>query len=240
MLGIIIAMQTECDSLLKDGFKDVFTHTIHNLKFYVVTTKNGQTAVLTFSGIGKANAAMAASIMINSFNVSMCLNIGSAGIIDGLEVKDILVIDKTSYGDADATGFGYEINQIPRMPTWYNTDEKINEEIFNILNAAEMEYKLGVVYTSDSFVNKENKTKFHVFSSKLPTVVDMECCAVAQVCHCLNAKFAAVKIGIDKLDNPEKNEVQFNSNLNVVAKKIDLLVVNFIDAISYKLGKKGK
>ncbi len=240
MLGIVIAMQTECDSLLKDGFKDVFTHSIHNLKFYVVTTQNDQTAVITFSGIGKANAAMATSIMINSFNVSMCLNIGSAGIVEGINVKDILVVDKTSYGDADATGFGYEINQIPRMPTWYSTDEKMNEEVFNILNAAEMEYKLGVVYTSDSFVNKDNKQKFHIFNSKLPTVVDMECCAIAQVCHNLDVKFVAIKVGIDKLDDPEKNETQFNANLGVIAKKIDLLVVNLIDAISYKFEKKGK
>ncbi len=240
MLGIVIAMQTECDTLLKDGFKDVFTHTIHNLKFYVVTTFNDQNAVITFSGIGKANAAMATSVLINSFNVSMCLNIGSAGIVDGINVKDILVIDKTSYGDADATGFGYEMNQIPRMPTWYETDEKINEEIYNILNAAEMEYKLGIDFTSDSFINMTNKDRYHVFDSKLPTVVDMECCAVAQVCQVLDVKFVAIKVGIDKLNEPEKNEVQFNRNLSAVAKKIDLLVVNLIDAISYKFDKKGK
>lgn len=234
MLGIVIAMQTECDSLLKDGFRDVFTHTINNLKFYVVTTDNGQNAVITFSGIGKANAAASTAIMVNSFNVDICLNIGSAGIKEGIEVKEVLVVDKTSYGDADATGFGYEINQIPRMPTWYSTDEKVNDEIFNILNAAEMKYQLGICYTSDSFINKDNQAKYNIHNSKLPTVIDMECCAIAQTCHNLGVKFIALKVGIDKLSDPEKNEEQFNKNLGAVAKKIDILVVNLIDAISYK------
>lgn len=237
MLGIVIAMQTECDTLLKDGFRDVFVHTINGLKFHVVKTHNEQTAVITFCGIGKANAAASTAIMINSFNVDICLNIGSAGIKSVLEVNEVLVVDKTSYGDADATGFGYEINQIPRMPTWYKTDEKINDEIFNILNAAEMKYHLGVCYTSDSFINQQNQTKYFIHSSKLPTVIDMECCAIAQTCHNLGVKFVSLKVGIDKLDNAEKNEEQFNKNLGIVAKKIDILVVNLIDAISYKFNE---
>ncbi len=237
MVGIVISSKSECNTLLNDCFRDVFTHTINNIKFYVVTTNNEQNAVITFSGIGKANASMATALMINNFNVDICLNIGSSRIVDGLETNEVLVVDKTSYGDVDATGLGYEPNQVPRMPTWYQTDEKINDEVLNILNAAEMNYKLGICHTSDSFINSINQSKFNIHDSKLPTVVDMECCAIGQVCFNMKVKFIALKVGIDKLNNPEKKEEQFNKNLGTIAKKIDILVVNLIDAISYKFIK---
>lgn len=235
MIGIIIAMQTETNNLLQDNFQDVFTHNINGLKFYVVKTKNGFSAVICFSGIGKVNATMYTSILINSFNINQVINIGSSGIISGLDVLDALIVDKTCYSDVDVTAFGYEINQVPKMPLWYETNNTLNHQIKQLLDYAEIKNVVGVCSTADSFINSENIKKYHLCSTDLAHVIDMECCAIAQTCYQLNVCFNAIKIGIDKLYQPQTNQEQFNANLKLVAQKINLVVLNIIDLLSYNL-----
>lgn len=236
MLGIIIAMETECYDLMKNNFKDIYIQTIENKKFYIVKTNNDQTAIICFSGIGKVNAAIATSLIINNFNVKNVVNIGSCGIYKNLNVNDIMIVDKTSYNDVDVTAFNYEMNQVPKMPLWYSTNTKNNDLIKKLLQTNN-EVKFGICLTGDSFINNNNKEKFNFYETNLSTVIDMECCAIAQTCFSLKVNFNAIKIGIDKLFEPISNQEQFNNNLVNVAKKIDNIVNNIIDMFGYSLDK---
>lgn len=199
MLGIIIALPTECETLLKVQFKDVFIHTIQHQKYYVIKTLSGSLAVLAFCGVGRANAASITTLMISSFNIKACFNIGSVGVIDGFEVQQLLLIDKTLYCDVDATAFGYAQNQIPKMPTLYETDNQLNEILTQILTATGLVFKLGTCHTADSFLNSNNFSRYFIEKTITPSCVDMECAAIAQTCYLLKVPFCAVKIGVDKL-----------------------------------------
>lgn len=79
----------------------------------------GVRVVLAFSGIGKVNAAHAATLLINRFSPSILLNIGVAGAYpaSGLKVGDLAVAQEEVYGDegvVDSDGFsGMEKIGIP-------------------------------------------------------------------------------------------------------------------------------
>lgn len=234
MLGIIIAMETEINSLLKNKFKDVFCHQINGQKFYVIKTMQDQDAVITFSGIGKTNATIATTLMINAFNITACLNIGASCIVSGMDVNDILVVDKAMYGDVDVTKFGYEINQIPKTVSAFHANDNLKEQIISMLNFSSFKFSLGNNYTCDSFVNSNNFNKFNIpKESNIPTTIDMECASIAHTCNKLLVPFCAIKIGSDKLWDKISNEQQFDKNLINIANKIDVILLNLIDSISY-------
>lgn len=234
MLGIVIALSEEINELLKKLFKDNFIHEINNHKFYILKTFSDKSVILTFTGIGKANAAYTTALLINNFKIKKCINIGSCGAINDLNIFDVLLVDKTQYGDVNATDFGYELNQIPQMPKEYETDSSINEQINKLLSASNYKYKLGHCYTCDSFVKKENLDKFNIpLNSKVAIAVDMECCAIAQVCHSMKIKFAAIKVISDSIQNPLKSVDSYKKNIDKVATIIDSLAYNIIQAIMY-------
>ncbi|MGL4950586.1 MAG: 5'-methylthioadenosine/S-adenosylhomocysteine nucleosidase [Mycoplasma sp.] len=234
MLGVVIAMETETVNLVKSGFDDIFIHSIHGHKFYVVKTLSGETAVITFSGIGKTNAALSTALLINSFNIKSCLNIGSAGIVNSLEIFDILIVDKVKYIDVDVTAFGYEKGQVPKMPASFQTNANLNEVARNLLKASNYNIFLGNCLTSDSFINMKNINNFEIEKTLVPTVLEMECAAIAQTCHNLKVPFVSIKVGIDKLYSPIENEDQFKTNLSKVQLQIDDIAVNLINALSFK------
>lgn len=235
MVGIIIAMKSEAPEIIKKHFSDSFMHQIKKHKFYVIKTLTGRLAVISFCGIGKVNASAVTTLMINNFNIRACFNIGSCGIINDLTINEPLLVQTCSYCDVDATAFGYEINQVPHMPAIYLTDEKLNSIIMDILKSSENLYKKGGCYTSDSFVNKNNYDKYNFTQKDIPLVCDMECTSIAQVCHLLNVPFCAIKIGVDKLHEPENNQIQFKHNLEKIARTIETIGYNCIQALSYYL-----
>ncbi len=235
MLGIIFALPEEVNTLLKELFTNKYTHLINNKKFYIVKTINEQSVIITFSGVGKVNAASTCALLINNFKIDKCINIGSCGGLLNVKPLDILLIDKTIYGDVDATAFGYEINQIPKMPSFYVTNENLNNSIIKILSLSNYEYKLGYCYTCDSFVNKTNFDKFNIdLKSNIVSGIDMECCAIAQVCSNMNIKFSAIKIVSDVLQGNNSSEKQFDNNIVKIAEMIDTLTYNIVQAISYE------
>ncbi len=235
MLGIIIALPEEINDLLKKQFKDNFTHEINGKKFYIFKTIMDKSIVLSFSGVGKANAAATAALLINNFKITKCINIGSCGGLVDLNTFDVLLVDKTKYGDVDVTDFGYEINQIPKMPSNYTTSQSLNDGINKVLSVSNYNCKLGWCITCDSFIKKENVDKFNLkFNTSLPVAVDMECCAIAQVCHLMNIRFASIKVISDNINNPTKSVEQFKKNIKKVSIMIDTLIYNIIQAIIYE------
>lgn len=234
MLGIVIALSDEINDLLKVKFPDNFVHEINGKKFYIFKTLD-KSIILTFSGVGKANAAATTALLINNFKINKCLNIGSCGGLVDLNIFDVLLVDRVKYGDVDVTDFGYEINQIPKMPSEYQTDEFLNKVINSVLSVSNYSCKLGICFSCDSFVKKDNINNFNIdyLNINIPIAVDMECCAIAQVCNQMNVKFCAIKVISDNIKNPTTSVEQFKKNINKVSIIIDTLIYNIIQAIIY-------
>ncbi len=103
-----------------------------HVKFYTGILKDRE-VVITQSGIGKVNAAISTTLLINKFKpVCSLIYTGSAGALDeSLNVGDVLISDDVKYHDADAKTSGYEYGQIPQMPVAFQSSKPLIEKYSN-------------------------------------------------------------------------------------------------------------
>ena len=127
MLGIVLALDYEIDNVIFDNLQ---FETLNNQKFYF-----NDEVVITFLGVGKVNATIAITNLMNNFNIDQILNIGSCGSANSnILIKDVILVNKTQYGDVDVSiDKKYQINQIPYEPKTFSTSQKFNNKIVKIL-----------------------------------------------------------------------------------------------------------
>lgn len=221
MLGIVLALDYEIDNVIFDNFQ---FETLNNQKFYF-----NDDVVITFSGVGKVNATIAITNLINNFNIDQILNIGSCGSANSkILIKDVILVNKTQYGDVDVSiDKKYQINQIPYEPKTFSASQKFNNKIIKILNKLNINYKIGDFMTVDSFVTKENYLKFNEVLLDNILGIDMELTAIAQTCYHYKINFSAIKIVSDNI-NSINNHDEFENNINEISKLIKKIVLNFL------------
>ena len=115
MIGIIGAMEEEVKALA-DMMSGVETATVAGMVFKKGQFK-GKDVVVVRSGIGKVNAAVCTQILADRYNVDCVINTGVAGSLKNeINIGDIVISSDAIQHDMDATGFGYKMGVIPRMP----------------------------------------------------------------------------------------------------------------------------
>ena len=120
VVGIIGAMAVEVKVLKEllvplEGDSKVKESSGGGLTF-VEGILDGTRVVIVQSGVGKVNAALCAQRLVLQYSVTHIINSGIAGAMaHGLGVLDFVVSTDALYHDMDATGFGYELTQIPQL-----------------------------------------------------------------------------------------------------------------------------
>src|SRR5699024_8844645 len=78
---------------------------------------NGIEVVVLKSGIGKVNAAIATTLVIERYNPRAIINTGSAGGFQhDLHVGDVVITTDLVQHDVDVTAFNYVHGQVPGLP----------------------------------------------------------------------------------------------------------------------------
>lgn len=231
-IGVIGAMEEEVE-LLRGSLENVTTEEIANCEFTSGTYK-GQDVVLLKSGIGKVNAAMSTTLLLQKYQPDVVINTGSAGGFDqNLEVGAIVISDEVRHHDVDVTAFGYEMGQVPQMPAAFRSDaalmelaEKAVEEV------GEHAYAVGLIATGDSFMN--DPVRVETVRGHFPDMkaAEMEAAAVAQVCHQFGVPFVVIR-ALSDIAGKESN-ISFDEFLPVAAKHSTDIVLNVIERLSAK------
>ncbi len=153
-IGIIGAMDEEIE-ILKDKMEIDKVKERAKMKFYEGKL-NDKDVVLVRCGIGKVNAAVCTQILITYFNVDYIINTGVAGAIhDSLNIGDIVISTDVVQHDVDATGFGYELGEIPRLDEYKFKADRRLIDIAKEVAAKELKgHKLyeGRILSGDVFV----------------------------------------------------------------------------------------
>lgn len=196
-IGIIGAMEEEI-ALIYPQLMDKEEKNIANLTFYTGKL-NDSDIILLKSGIGKVNAALATTLMIQLYQPDYIINTGSAGgFNDQLNICDIVISTEVRHSDADATVFGYEYGQIPQMPSKYLPDAKLmkiaeriaerNEKIRSKIRVFK-----GLIASSDSFNSDPKRIEW--IKSKLKNIYasEMEAAGIAQVCYQFDVPFIVIR-----------------------------------------------
>ncbi len=201
--GIIGAMNEEIIEL-KNSMIDIEEKKISNLIFYKGKLCN-KNIILVEGGIGKVNAAITTTLLINEFKVDKIIFTGVAGAVNPkVSVTDIVIGTELLESDMDVTAGGnYKLGEIPRMKNSYF---KADPYLFTVAKSVatklfgEKKVFEGRIISRDEFVASSEKVSklWEIFKADC---VEMEGAAVAHVCEILNIPFIILRSISDKADN---------------------------------------
>ena len=222
-VGIIGAMDEEVD-LLRSKLVNRKDTNLAGSVFYQGKIDHLE-VILLKSGIGKVNAAMGTTLLIEKFQPDVIINTGSAGgFHNDLNVGDVVISSEVRHNDVDVTIFGYEYGQVPRMPVFYAPDEKL---VSYAKKSAEkiggIQVAYGLIASGDSFMNDPDRVEY--IRTKLPDLyaAEMEAAAVAQVAHQFEVPFVIIR-SLSDIAGKDSN-ISFDQFLETAAKNSAELIL---------------
>ena len=202
-IGLQFAMPAELHAL--PGAKDLEPfETVSGVPFFEIAPD----IIACAGGVSKVNAAMAAEILCLKYGVDMILNAGVAGCATDLPTGSLVVASVFVQHDVDTTAVGDPIglvstvNQV-EFPTWEP------ERCVEILKSLGVTAVTGRVATGDWFAVKCPRAEW-IRDTFSPLLVEMEGCAIAQVCLRNGVKFTALKSVSDHLFRDSRAEEYFD------------------------------
>lgn len=202
MIGIIGAMEEEVEKL-KAAITDAKTEE-HNGLTFVTGKLNGKDVTVVRSGIGKVNAGACTAVLIDRYGVDCVINTGIAGSLDAhIDIGDIVISEDAVQYDMDATNFGYQLGEVPRVGTMaFKADDRLiafAEEENRRVNS-DINTFIGRVCSGDKFVS-DGETKEWIISHFQGKCCEMEGAAIAQVAWQNKVPFVIIRAISDKADD---------------------------------------
>lgn len=212
MIGVIASMQSELAFTEDCTLKKTTQHA--NFK-YNEYDYEGIHLVCSVCGTGKVSAAVCTQLMIEYFNPSLIINIGTAGSISKeVHNKDIIIAIDSVQHDFDISPFGWQKGELPELGIIsLPCDERF-------LSAAEQIDKMGYrihfgrILSGDKVIVDQN-VKTELTDAFGGLCAEMEGAAVGQVCAMNNIPYAIIRGISDGDSDDQKNE--FISNIENVA-----------------------
>ena len=167
--GLIVAMTSEYEALRRAGVTGVIK-----------------------SGIGKADAARAATEFILTERPDCIINSGCAGGVGaGLNVFDIVIGGQTAYHDVWC-GEGNLPGQVQGLPQRFDADPALLRAALTLQTAQPV--RSGLICTGDQFLTdaEDDARVLEIYPDAL--ACDMESAAIAQVCHHYGVPFLSFRI----------------------------------------------
>ena len=177
--GIIVAMDSEFDALRLCGIEEVAR-----------------------SGVGKANAARAATEMILSSRPDCIISSGVAGGIgENVRQGDVVVASASAYHDVWC-GEGNLRGQVQGLPQRFDADARLLAAVDSL--KCDTHIHKGLICTGDQFIDSlEEDLKIKALYPDA-LACDMESAAIAQVCHHFGVPFLCFR-AISDVTTAEKS-----------------------------------
>ncbi|GIO27624.1 5'-methylthioadenosine/S-adenosylhomocysteine nucleosidase [Ornithinibacillus bavariensis] len=224
-IGLIGAMDEEIE-LLKNEMTDKEETTIAN-SLFIKGKLNNKDVVLLKSGIGKVNAAMSTTILLERFSPVCIINTGSAGgFSSNLEVGDVVVSSEVVHHDVDVTAFDYAYGQVPGMPPTFKSDPDLVKSAIHSIETIDINGEIGLIATGDSFMEDPERVKD--VRSKFPNMIasEMEAAAIAQVCHQYGCPFVVIRALSDIAG--KESSISFDAFLEKAAKNASEMIMHML------------
>lgn len=229
-IAIIGAMEEEV-TILRDHIDVKQVETIANSE-YTTGTMNGAEVVLLRSGIGKVNAAMTTSVLLQHFQPDVIINTGSAGGLNPeLNVGDVVISTEVRHHDVDVTAFGYEYGQVPQLPAAFQANKKLLDIAVSCAKAeGDIQVVTGLIATGDSFMSDPERVKFIGTKFNDLQAVEMEAAAIAQVAHQFSTPFVIIR-SLSDIAGKESN-ISFDQFLPKAALHSSQLVMKMVEQLA--------
>lgn len=171
----------------------------------------GKDIAITCSGIGKVNAAMAAMMLVDHYDVQMLLVVGTAGKLTDIDADCFQIVEAVQ-GDYGASRHDHFAHY--SAGAWPIGEEHI--EAFRAKVTPDIGLPKVRIITSDAFIeNPDLGRRLH--DALGGDIIDMETAAVAQAAARMDMPWAAIKATSDNADGASSGD--FQSNLKRAAKR---------------------
>ena len=156
--------------------------------------------VLSYSKIGKVNAALTASMMIEHFGCEMLLFTGVAGAVTPeLKIGDLVAATQLCQHDLDITDFGHPHGYVPKGKIYVESSRELLHIAKAVANDKGINLNRGIIATGDQFI-ADSKRKEWIARTFNADAIEMEGAAVAVVCDALDIPFFVLRAICDAAD----------------------------------------
>ncbi|KIL44485.1 5'-methylthioadenosine/S-adenosylhomocysteine nucleosidase [Jeotgalibacillus soli] len=233
-VAIIGAMEEEV-ALLRSNIDQSQTEIVANSEF-TTGKMSGIDVVLLKSGIGKVNAAMTTTILLERHQPDLIINTGSAGGFDSsLNVGDLVISTEVRHHDVDVTAFGYEYGQVPQLPPAFLADESLMELAVKQAGAIKgVQVVTGLIATGDSFMNDPVRVEGLRDKFTGLQALEMEAAAIAQVSYQYGVPFVIIRSLSDIAG--KESHLSFDQYLQKAAVNSAELVMSIVSGLKESRG----
>ncbi len=234
-------------TLLEDRLSEKQGHKIEGIKF-VAGKLHDQDVVVAWTGVGKVNAAMTTTLLIEHFKPKQIIFTGIAGAVNPeLKPGDIVIAQRTAHHDMGTVwpeglfvkGVKSRLDGIEN-PIFFPTDEMLvtlakraaerieMRRVDTVAGRRKPKIITGVIVTGDSFIASTEKCA--ELRKKLEAdAVEMEGAAVAQICYQRQIDHLVIRSISDSADEGAVTDKQMfyilaaKNSSDLVAEMIGLL-----------------
>ena len=206
-IGIICASENELAPFL-DEFQEHSVVEKAMLKIHIGEI-GAHDVVLLYCGVCKVNAAIAAQIVIDEFNVDAIINAGLAGGMDiRLNIFDTVISTEVAYHDVDA---GILTEYHPWMKSvFFAADDNLLKIAKDAAERIQTKGKIyfGRMVTGEAFISDDGRQE--IIDAFNPLSVDMETGSIAHVCYANSVPFLAIRSITDTADHSGSGFFEMN------------------------------
>ncbi len=197
---------------------------------YYTTTYKGLDLVIAYSKIGKVNASLTATTLIEKFGAQKLLFSGVAGAINpSLKIGDLIVASKLAQHDLDITAFGHPHGYVPEGAIFIETDPILMQVAKDVALAKGIVLQEGIIATGDQFICDASKKEW-IGKTFNADALEMEGASVAVVCDALSVPFCILRAISDAADMDAG--FSFDTFLESSAKQSASFMVSILDALA--------
>lgn len=232
LVALIGAMDQEID-LLKQSMDAVEKISMAGFDFYTGVL-HSVNIVLLKSDIGKVNAAIGTSILLQQFKPDYVLNTGSAGGTDqALTPGDVVIGVEMLQHDVDVTAFEYVPGQIPGMPARFAADAALIECAEKVLlhwPDQKANIVKGAIASGDRFMHNPTEVQAMMRQFNDVKAVEMEGAAIAQTCFRFNTPFLVIRALSDIAG--QSSDVTFYEFIEIASKHSATMVAAIVKELA--------
>lgn len=172
-IGIILALNKELE-LFTRQLCDFRKQTIAGQTFYIGCWQQHELTIIV-SGMGKVNAAISTTHLINRYTPDLIINIGiSGGLDNSLQIGDFILGSDIVYHDVWC-GRPNLIGQVQDLPLFYHSDASSIAKLSDL--------RSGLLCCGDQFITSVAELQKIKNNFPQALAVDMESAAIAQTCY---------------------------------------------------------
>jgi len=201
-IGLIVAMDKEFETIVKAWLPQTPSFrnekVVDGCRMIRLYPSDNDEVVLLRSGIGKVNATMAAILLIED-GVNCIISSGVAGGANA-ELQPGMTVVGLQYAYHDVyCGKDMPKGQVQGEPQFFPADEQLIRIAsgFPLTNSV-----AGTIVSGDQFIDSKQAMGRIIDDCPFAIAVDMESCAIAQVCSKKNVPFISFRMLSDVVLNP--------------------------------------